>query len=73
MEGDDLIAIEAKYHLQCLTELRNRYWSLIQKFKRFWRLFEEKMIKARVFIELFTYIENCIEDATFYFISLSDV
>jgi len=28
LEGGDLIAIDAKYHLQCLTELRNRYQSL---------------------------------------------
>ncbi len=31
MEGGDLIALEAKYHLQCLTELRNRYRSQIRQ------------------------------------------
>ena len=28
---------------------------------------EEKMVKARVLVELFTYVENCIEDNIFYF------
>ena len=31
MEGGDLIALEAKYHLQCLTALRNRFLSLVRK------------------------------------------
>ncbi len=28
---------------------------------------EEKKIKARALVELLTYIENCVEDGTFYF------
>ena len=67
MESGDLIAIEAKYHLECLTGLRNRYWSLIRKnAKDFGGCSEEKMLKARVLVKLFTYIENCIEYGTFY-------
>ena len=31
MEDGDLIALEAKYHLHCLTSLQNHYRSLIQK------------------------------------------
>jgi len=27
MEGGDLVALEAKYHLACLTTIRNRYRS----------------------------------------------
>ena len=28
---------------------------------------EEKKVKARVLVELFTYTENSVEDGTFYF------
>ena len=31
MEGGDLIALEAKYQLQCLTALRNHFQSLVHK------------------------------------------
>ena len=31
MEGGELIALEAKYHLQCLTALQNRFRSLVRK------------------------------------------
>ena len=68
MEGGDLIALEAKYHLQCLTALRNRYRSLMrQNDKDSGGSSEEKKIKARALVELFTYIENCVEDGIFYF------
>lgn len=68
MEGGDLIALEAKYHLQCLTELRNRYRSLVRKHEQeASSLSDEKKVKARALVELFTYVENCVEDGTFYF------
>ena len=31
LEGGNLIALDAKYHLQCLTSLRNRYRSLLRQ------------------------------------------
>ena len=31
MEGGDVIALEAKCHLQCLTALQNRYRSLLRQ------------------------------------------
>ncbi len=69
MEGGDLIALEAKYHLQCLTELRNRYRLQIrqhgQKAEEYYS--EEKKIKARALVELYTHIENSVEDGTFCF------
>ncbi len=69
MEGGDLIALEAKYHLQCLTELRNRYRSQIrqhgQKAEEYYS--EEKKIKARALVELYTYIKNSVEDGKFCF------
>ena len=37
MDGGDLIALEAKYHLQCLAALRNRYRSLVWKHEQLLR------------------------------------
>lgn len=66
MEGGDLIALEAKYHLHCLTALRNRYRSLVRKHEQeVGDSSEEKKMKARALVELVTYIENCVEDGTF--------
>ena len=68
MEGGDLVAIDAKYHLQCLTDIRNRYRSLARlREGEAESLSEEKKIKARVFVELCTYIENCVEEGVHYF------
>lgn len=69
LEGGDLIAIDAKYHLQCYTALRNRYRSHLRKLEQDLAgvSAEESQIKARALVELYTYIENCVEDGTFYF------
>ena len=66
MDGDDLIALEAKYHLQCLAALRNRYRSLVRKHEQQQGVAsEEQRMKARALVELFTYIENCVEEGNF--------
>ena len=67
MEGGDLIALEAKYHLLCLTALRNCYRSLVRKNEQEAGGSEEKKVKARALVELFTYMENSVEDGTYYF------
>ena len=68
IEGGDLIALEAKYHLQCLTALWNRYHSLTRQHEqKVEDCSDEKKIKARALVELYTYIENCVEDGTFCF------
>ena len=68
LEGGDLIALDAKYHLACLTQLRNRYRSLLRQSQQdpYYRN-EEKKKQARVFVELISYIENSVEDGTFCF------
>ena len=68
MEGGDLVALKCKYHLECLTALQNRYRSLkSQQDKESGEVSEENQVKARTFVELLTYIENCVEDGTFCF------
>ena len=66
--GGDLVAIDGKYHLDCLTTLRNRYRSLVrQREQELQGSNQDKQMKARALVEIITYVENCIEDGVFYF------
>ncbi len=61
LEGGDLIALEAKYHLACLTKLRNRHRSLLRTNKESpGNHIEESQKKARAFTELVAYIERVV-------------
>jgi len=66
IDGGDLTALEAKYHLSCLTALRNRHRSFLRQ-KSSSSNGEEGKIEARAFVELITYVENSIESGTFCF------
>ena len=60
-DGGDLIAKEIKYHLKCLTTLRNRYRIHIRKLNQEEEKIskdEERMSESRVFVELASYIEK---------------
>ena len=68
IEGGDLIALDAKYHLVCLAVLRNRHRSFIrQNQKSDSSHAEERKTQVRVFVELITYVENAVEDGQFCF------
>ena len=68
LEGEDLIALDVKYHLACLTQLRNRHRSLMRKSQlNPYNLNKEKKKQARAFAKLITYIENSVEEDTFCF------
>ena len=68
IEGGDLIALEAKYHLPCLTKLRNQHRSLLKKDQNSTDGQNEvKKKQARAFSELVSYVENAVEDGTFCF------
>ena len=57
--GGDLIAMEVKYHLKCMVNLRNRYSSLVRKSDNDAGVHTtEKVIESRVCVELTTYIEQ---------------
>ena len=63
IEGGDLIALDAKYHLVCLAGLRNRHCSFIRENQKSHSSHaEERKTQARVFVELNTYVENAVED-----------
>jgi len=65
---EDLIAKEAKYHLNCLVRLRNRYRSYQRKNQEKEQVItNEKTNEFRVFLELTTYIEKAVESGTLFF------
>jgi hypothetical protein len=59
--GGDLIASEAKYHLQCLVKLRNQYRSLNRKVNQNSEDTDEKMNESRTFVELTNDITKAVE------------
>ena len=68
IEGGDLIALDAKYHLACLTALRNRHRSLMrQRHDCSDNQKEAQKFEARAFVELIMNVENCVEGGQLYF------
>ena len=68
LDGGDLIALEAKYHLACLTKIRNRHRFLLRaNLEPPGNRIEENQKKARAFTELVAYIESSVEEGTFCF------
>lgn len=65
--GGDLIAMDAKYHLACLTQLRNRYRSICRKASQTSENTDEKMTYSRAFVELTSYIEKSMDCGTVLF------
>ena len=60
IEGDDLTTQESKYHLTCLTGIRNKQRSFIRQSQGCHNSSrEDNMTQAKVFVELLTYIDNC--------------
>ena len=66
LSAGDVIAIEAKYHLQCLTAYRNKYRSFLQQHKRQPDLFKERC-KARAFAELVAHVDELLDAGNFLF------
>ena len=62
-----VVTSQAKYHLTCLTSLRNRYRSLLRQRQSTHSNLEESQIDARAFVELFTHVENAVADGIFCF------
>lgn len=68
IEGGDLHALEAKYHMACLTKLRNSHRSLKREKQDISSCnMEEKKIEARALTELLSYIEISIEEGVLCF------
>ena len=72
--GSDLAATEAKYHIGCLTDIRNRHKTFLKKEKRAesgeddersLKIFNE----TRAFLKLTDFIENSVEDGAHFFVA----
>ena len=68
LSGGDLIAIEAKYHYNCLSSYKNRYRSYIRSLESCdSNKTEENLMQARAFAELVCYIESRVENGDYIF------
>ena len=68
IDGGDLIALEAKYHLSCLATLRNRHRSHVRGVQSASEdSFEKEKMDAKALAELLTHIESSVEEGNFFF------
>ena len=65
--GCDLVAIDAKYHNNCLLSYKNKYRSLVRSKSSLHSGSEDKPLIARAFAELVSYIENDVENGNYIF------
>ena len=65
--GGEMIAIEAKYHLSCLTKLRNRHRSFQRKFKRQTVKKDGNVAEYHAFEEILQLIEDSVMEGVFVF------
>jgi hypothetical protein len=72
ISGGDLVAIEAKYHLDCLTRYRNKYRSAQNLHGCSCLSEQDKLLQAIVFAEQVAHIEGDIEEEK-YIINLKDL
>ena len=65
ISGGDMISIEAKYHLSCLTKLRNRHRSFQRKSKRRNIKKGDKVAEYHAFEEFLQFIEDYVMEGVF--------
>lgn len=63
----DLVAIEAKYHKQCMDAFRVRYRSYKRSMATLSDTTDQSMTDSRVFVEMISYIEANVEDGEYIF------
>ena len=71
--GYDIIASEAKYHLACLTECRNRRRSIERQHISSLKYEDEKLIEAEAFTKLVNDIETQVECGSQYLFKFSNL
>lgn len=65
--GGDLVAIDAKYHYNCLSAYKSRYRSLVRSKASNNDSSNDKPLLARAFAELVSYIESNVENGMYIF------
>lgn len=75
LSGGDLVAIEAKYHLNCLVAYRNQYRSMQRAASSDdgTTTTDEKILQARAFADLVFHIEGMLENDTYNIFKLSEL
>ena len=63
--GGDMIAIEAKYHKTCMTNLSNRHRAFLCQSQDSQSGEEDKKNEARAFVELISFMERCVDDGKY--------
>ena len=65
--GSDVIAMESKYHLDCLTAFRNRYRSKVRSDRNKPSNEEKQLLEARCFAELVSHIHDRLDEGQYNF------
>ena len=65
--GGDLIAMDVKYHLKCLTNLRNQYCSHMRQLQQATVNTDDIMNESRAVVELTSYTEMSVNARTLFF------
>ena len=65
ISGGDIVAIEAKYHIECLVKYKNSYRSAQRAAaSQYSKKDENRCLQALVLAEVVAYIENEVENGT---------
>ena len=72
LAGGDMIAIEAKYHKNCMTNLTNCHRASLRQSQGCQSGEEDEKNEARAFVELISFIESCIDDGK-YVLTLTEL
>ena len=67
ISGGNMISIEAKYHLSCLTKLRNRHRSFQRKLKHQTMKKDDNVAEYHAFEECLQFIEDSVMEGVFLF------
>ena len=70
--GGDMIAIEAKYHKKCITNLTNRHRAFLRQIQDCQSGEGDKKNEARAFVELISFMESCVDDGK-YVLTLTEL
>jgi len=70
--GGDTIAIEAKYHKKCTTNLTNRHRAFLRQSQDCQSGEEDMKNEARAFVELISFMESCVHDGK-YILTLTEL
>lgn len=72
LAGGDMIAIEAKYHKKCMTNLTNHHRAFLRQSQDCQSGEEDEKNEARAFVELISFMESCVDDGK-YVLTLTEL